>query len=78
MQDGIQKLIRHVNRKDWWHVTPADPHAYEKRGKFFSSTFKEAEFYGRPKDVPEKVAIAHPLVGDNDTIERRLIGQVEL
>jgi hypothetical protein len=77
MQDRIQKLIRHVNRKDWWHVTPTDPRAYEKRGKFFSSTFGEAEFYGRPNDVPEKVAIACPLVGDNDTIERKLIGRVE-
>jgi hypothetical protein len=77
MQDRIQKLIRHVNRKDWWHVTPAEPRAYEKRGKFFSSTFGEAEFYGRPNDIPERVAIASPLIGDNDTIERKLIGRVE-
>jgi len=77
MQDRIHKLIQHINRKDWWHVTPTDPRAYQKRGKFFSSTFKEAEFYGRPNDIPEKVAIASPLVGDNDTIERKLIGRVE-
>ena len=77
MQDRIQKLIRHVNHKDWWHVTPTDPRAYEKRGKFLSSTFKEAEFYGRPRDVPERVTVASPLVGDNDTIERKLIGRVE-
>jgi hypothetical protein len=77
MQDRIQKLIRHVNRKDWWYVTPIDPRASEKRGKFFSSTFGEAEFYGRPNDIPEKVAIASPLIGDNDTIERKLIGRVE-
>jgi len=77
MQDRIQKLIRLVNRKDWWHVTPTDPRSYEKRGKFLSSTFKEAEFYGRPNDVPEKVAIACPLIGDNETVERELIGKVE-
>lgn len=77
MKDRIQKLVRHVNRKDWWHVTPADPRAYEKRGKFFSSTFGEAEFYGRPNDMPERVTIASPVVGDNDTIERKLLGSVE-
>ena len=73
----LQKLIRHINRKYWWHVRPADCRAYAKRGKFFSSTFKEAEFYGRPIDEPEKVAIARPLVGDNDRIEKQLIGRVE-
>jgi hypothetical protein len=77
MLDPIQKLIQHVNRKDWWHVPPADPHAYEKRGKFLSSSFGEAEFYGRPNDIPDRVTIASPVVGDNDTIERNLIGHVE-
>jgi len=77
MRDNLQKLIRHINRKAWWHVTPADPSVYKKRGKFFASSFKEAEFYGRPSDVPEKVIVASPVVGDNDTIERKLIGGVE-
>jgi hypothetical protein len=77
MRNDIQKLIKHINRKDWWHVTPADPRSYEKRGKFFTSSFGEAEFYGRPGDVPEKVTITSPVVGDNDTIERKLIGRVE-
>jgi hypothetical protein len=76
VSDDIQKLIKHVNRKDWWHVEPVDPSAYEKRGKFLSSTFGEAEFYGRPGDSPEKVVIANPVVGDNDTVERKLIGRV--
>src|SRR5260370_20961480 len=75
MQDRIQSLIRHVSRKDWWHVRPVDHHAYEKQGKFFASNFKEAGFYGRPSDVPEKLVIACPLVGDNDTIQRQLIGR---
>lgn len=77
MRNHMQRLIAHVNRKDWWHVTPADTSAYEKRGKFLASSFQEAEFYGRPGNQPEKVRIGSPLVGDNDTIERKLIGRVE-
>ena len=73
----LKKLVRHINRKDWWHVPPADTRAYQKRGKFLASTFREAEFYGRPYDKPERVVIASPLVGDNDTIEKTLIGRVE-
>jgi hypothetical protein len=77
MQHHIQALIAHINRKGWWHVKPADAGAYEKRGKFLASSFQEAEFYGRPGDQPEKVLITSPLVGDNDTIERKLIGRIE-
>ncbi|HEY6250745.1 MAG TPA: hypothetical protein VI685_12360 [Candidatus Angelobacter sp.] len=76
-QDDIRKLIKHVNAKDWWHVKPIDLKAYEKRGKFLASSFGDAEFYGRPNDVPEKVTIKSPLIGDNDIIERELIGRVE-
>jgi hypothetical protein len=36
-----EKLIAHVNRKQWWHVPPADPDAYAKRGKFLASSFRE-------------------------------------
>jgi hypothetical protein len=70
------KVIAYVNRKDWWHVPPSDPFAYSKRGKFFASTFKEAEFYGRPLDEPQHVAIENPLIGDEKTIERKLFGTV--
>ena len=66
------KLIAHVNRKQWWHVPPSDPKAYGKRGKFFASTFQEAELYGRPLDTPQRVAIAAPLVGDEKRISRIL------
>lgn len=75
--DNITKLIRHVNRKDWWHVTPEDTRVYRERGKFFCSTFAEAEFYGRPNDIPERVEIKAPVVGDEATIEQTLIGHVE-
>lgn len=73
----LQKLIRHINRKLWWHVPPMDPRAYEKRGKFLASSFREAEFYGRPHDVPERVEIAAPAIGDERYIELELIGRVE-
>jgi hypothetical protein len=44
----INRIVAHVNRKAWWHLPPQDPMAYRKRGKFFASSFAEAEFYGRP------------------------------
>ena len=56
-------LIKKINNADWWHVTPSDPEAYEKRGKFFASTFTQAEFYGRPNDIPERVSIKNPVFG---------------
>lgn len=69
-----EKIVAHVNRKNWWHVPPQDPQAYAKRGKFFASSFAEAEFWGRPLDDPSRVLIARPLVGDEDTIETTLFG----
>jgi hypothetical protein len=70
-----QKLIAHVNRKHWWHVPPRDPSAYSKRGKFLASSFREAEFWGRPLDEPQRVTISKPLIGDEETIEKSLLGQ---
>jgi hypothetical protein len=70
-----EKIIAHVNRKDWWHVPPRDLDAYNKRGIFLASSFKEAEFWGRPLDNPQKVSVSHPLVGDEETIEKTLLGQ---
>lgn len=75
--DFVAKLVAHINRKKWWHVPPTDGQAYQRRGKFFASSFREAEFYGRPTDEPEKVCIGSPLIGDNDEIERKLLGKVE-
>ena len=68
----FQRLIAHVNRKNWWHVLPVDPTAYRKRGKFLASSFEAAEFYGRPLDEPQKVIVAKPLIGDERTISRVL------
>jgi hypothetical protein len=68
----MERVIKHVNRKRWWHVPPADPNAYGERGKFFASSFADAEFWGRPMDEPQKVSIASPLVGDEAVICRAL------
>lgn len=69
---AVERIVGHVNRKKWWHVPPSDPMAYRKRGKFFASSFSEAEFYGRPLDVPERVTVTKPLVGDEQAIARVL------
>jgi len=71
------RLVEHLNRKKWWHVPPRDPTAYSKRGKFFASSFREAEFWGRPLDEPESVAVARPLIGDEQAIEKNLFGRRE-
>jgi len=55
-------------------VSPIDPAAYKKRGKFYSSSSDEAEFYGRPGD-PERVIVVRPLAGDELHIEQTLLGE---
>jgi len=64
-----------VNRKQWWHVPPRDPDAFRKRGKFLASSYRGAEFYGRPLLDPIRVSISKPLIGDETLIERKLFGR---
>jgi hypothetical protein len=71
----FERLVAHVNRKEWWHVPPRDPSAYRIRGKFLASSFREAEFWGRPLDEPQRVAVSKPLIGDEETIEKELFGR---
>ena len=71
----VQKIIAHVNRKEWWHVPPSDPSAYRKRGKFLASSFREAEFWGRPLNESQRVVVSKPLIGDEETIEKMLFGR---
>lgn len=71
-EEFYHTLIRHLNRKQWWHVPPREPHAYEKRGQFFASSFQEAEFYGRPLDELQRVSVSRPLVGDEERIAKVL------
>src|SRR5271157_5788650 len=76
-QEYVDKLIQRINRKDWWHVPPVDPKSYSKRGKFLASTYRAAEFWGRPNDTPKRVTVKNPLIGDEETIERTLLGRHE-
>lgn len=66
-------LIDAVNSKDWWHVPPvAGSGAYAKRGKFYASSFKDAEFYGRPLDEADRPQVKNPLVGTEGIIAEEL------
>lgn len=56
-------------------MPPRDPEAYRKRGKFLASSYRRAEFWGRPLVDRVKVVVKNPLVGDETTIERRLFGR---
>jgi len=73
--DLYNRVVSHINRKAWWHVPPIDPEGYKKRGKFLSSSFARAEFWGRPLDEPQRAKVIKPLVGDESTIERKLFGR---
>lgn len=64
MRINIKEVLTDkINKSEWWHVHPADPDAYSKRGKFLASTYQQAEFYGRPNDIPDKVFIISPVYG---------------
>ena len=68
-------LIQKINAGCWWHVTPQDPDAYKKRGKFLASTYLRAEFYGRPNLEPERVEIKNPVFGFSEKeILKQLFG----
>lgn len=72
-------LIQIINAGEWWHVTPHDPDAYKKRGKFLASTYLQAEFYGRPKLEPERVGIKNPIFGFSENeILKQLFKSTEL
>ena len=70
------KAAAAIGKREWWHVPPEDKSAYTKRGKFYSSSFEEAEFYGIRSDAkPECVEVDRPLVGDELHIEKTLLGR---
>lgn len=75
-KESVQELVSHLKKKNWWHVPPLAPTACRKRGKFLASSFVEAKFYGRPFDEPQRVKIANPLIGDDETICRSLFGKI--
>jgi hypothetical protein len=73
-KEFVQKMISHINKKDWWHCPPINLSAYQRRGKFFASSFREAEFWGRPLDEPQRVTVSNPLIGDEASIVMELFG----
>ncbi|MFA6548243.1 MAG: hypothetical protein WCT11_04920 [Candidatus Magasanikbacteria bacterium] len=75
MQNLKQVLVQKINKTNWWHVPPTDPKAYKKRGKFLASTYDEANFYGKPNLLSEKVIVVNPLFGFSEmSILKKLFG----
>ena len=72
---GPRKTRRSREPQELVALPPRDPNAYGKRGKFLAASFKEAEFWGRPLDRPERVSVSKPLIGDERRIERILFGR---
>ncbi len=67
---NVEGFVKAVNKKDWWRTAEPSQEAIAKRGLFLASSYKEAEFYGRPSDEPQKVNIINPLIGDEAFIAK--------
>lgn len=67
LQDD-SKLISYINSHSWWRTALPDEKAVKARGIFYASSFKDAEFYGRPIDTPFRVYVTNPLFGDEPLI----------
>lgn len=67
-------LAEQINKRKWWHSPPSDGKAYQKRGVFLASSYKECEFYGRPLDEPIKVNLFNPLINTEENIIKFLFG----
>ncbi len=66
------KLVSYINSHGWWRTALPDEKAVKARGVFYASSFREAEFYGRPLDTPFRVHVTNPLFGDEPTIMQAL------
>jgi hypothetical protein len=62
------KLISYINSHSWWRTALPDEKAVKARGIFYASSFKDAEFYGRPIDTPFRVNVTNPLFSDEPRI----------
>jgi len=71
MVESKNKFLLKVNKKEWWR-TAENESGKAERGQFLASSYKEAEFYGRPLDKPFKVNIKNPLIGDESSIMKVL------
>jgi len=70
--NAYAKLISHINRHEWWRTAIPDVKAVEARGSFYASSYREAEFYGRPIETPFDVNVSNPLFGDEAHIMETL------
>ena len=59
-----EKLVLHINAHKGWRTALPDAKMINRRGLFYASSYKEAEFYGRPIDIPFTINIKRPLFGD--------------
>ena len=62
------KLVNHVNKHKWWRTSVPEEKEVSDRGMFFASSYRDAEFYGKPINEPFNVSISNPLVGDEQYI----------
>lgn len=70
---GLERVIDKLNKKDWFHGAPENPEeAYAHRGKFMASSYRDAEFYGKPDLDPHKLSIKNPLIGGEQEIAKKL------
>lgn len=67
-----EKLISYINSHNWWRTALPDEKAVKARGLFYASSYREAEFYGRPIDTPFNVNVKNPLFGDEAHIMQTL------
>lgn len=69
-----KKIIEGINKKHWWRTALPKKEEIEKRGLFFTSTYEEAEFYGRPLDTPFKVKINKPYYTCPSLLDKSVLG----
>lgn len=58
-----RRVTKKINQREWWR-TWVNKEALQERGLFLVSSFRYAEFYGRPLNNPFKVDLKNPLIGD--------------
>ena len=69
---NTDRLISYLNAHEWWRTTLPDKKIVNSRGLFYASSYKDAEFYGRPIDTPFTINIKNPLFGDEVHIMQTL------
>jgi len=67
-----EKLVFYINSHNWWRTVLPDEKMVKARGLFYASSYRDAEFYGRPINTPSNVNVKYPLVGDEAHIMQAL------